>query len=73
MTALPIFLLALAAFIAYLLVRSNEKLRKRENERGRVEVEEFVPAFQWPPRPKPAESHPRSHEAVVPQAGRKAA
>jgi hypothetical protein len=70
--ALPILLLAFGFFIAYLLVRSNEKLRERENARGRVEVEETVPAFIWPPKPKPAE-HPRAHEAVVPRAGRRAA
>lgn len=52
---LPVYLLAAVMFIGYLLVRSNDKLRQREDARRcRVTVEEVVPAFQWPPRPKPA-------------------
>lgn len=54
MTALPIFLTAFIFFIGYLLVRSGNALKRREQERCRVYVEETVPAFQWPPRPRPA-------------------
>lgn len=57
------------AAVLYLLIRSNERLRKREDSRREEENEEVVPAFQWPP--KPAE-HPGAHESVVPQAGKRA-
>lgn len=73
MTALvPILLLAAAVLIGYLLVRSNERLKQREEARGQVEVEEFVPALtQWPARPRPAvnSTHPRAMERIVPRAG----
>lgn len=54
MNALPIFLAALVFVIGYLLVLSGNAQKRREQERCRVYVEERVPAFQWPPRPRPA-------------------
>jgi hypothetical protein len=57
--------------LGYLIVRSNERLREREEAREQAEIEAAHPAWDWPP--KPVDSHPRSHEAVVPRAGKKAA
>lgn len=36
--------------LGYLLIRSDQK----EQARCKVYIEETVPSFQWPPRPKPA-------------------
>jgi hypothetical protein len=61
--------------LGYLIVRSNLRLKEREAALRQKESEEVVPAFSgpldWPP--KRGDPHPRSHEAIVPRAGRKAA
>lgn len=51
---LPIYLLAAAAFIVYLLARSGRAERGRAEERCRVYIEERAENWTWPPRPRPA-------------------
>jgi hypothetical protein len=69
--ALSLAAVFLLLLIRSLWIRSNLKLKEREAALRQKESKELIPAFIWPP--KPADLHPRSHEAIVPQAGRKAA